>query len=483
MSESDPATNSTVDTGADTEDKEELLEAMLKVKIPAQVKENSKDSSVKEAVGSSSDGNDAGRSAKIDGGEDTATKDVEAGSKTTEEADDDEWPTEEMRYDLSEYPIGKGAFAKVYIARCQKDSKRGEDLAIKVMNLERGTLNLDHLRQEVTTMKLCKHPNVLPLYSCFVVKSNLWLVMPFMNMGSCLEIMRQLKGKGGNPELNEEWISAILRGAVEGLAYLHKSGWIHRDIKSGNILLDNEANVMLADFGVTGIMDPDVTREDKIRKTFVGTPCWMAPEVMKQSTGYTEKADIWSLGITTLELAKSIAPYAKEKTMRVLLRTLQEDPPSIETYEKYGCGGKKSKDFTSGFHKFYKRLLVKDPSKRPTAEEILKDRFLSRCKDPKGVLMKELIAKLDVLEAKKDDDDSGRVASSGHVVQVSIDPSGATGDSMTLDQDLLNSWRDPDKEEGDQQFTLAKTNSTASTGKATTTNFKDKFMNDASDDE
>ena len=163
--------------------------------------------------------------------------------------------------------------------------------------------------------------------------------MPFMNMGSCLEVMKQLKLKGVM-ELKEEWISAILSGAVEGMAYLHKSGWIHRDIKSGNILIDNEANVVLADFGVAAITkkagtDGSEDSSKEFRNTFAGTPCWMAPEVMKQAKGYSEKADIWSLGITTLELAKGYAPYAKERTMKVLLRTLQEDPPSLETYVLY----------------------------------------------------------------------------------------------------------------------------------------------------
>ena len=87
------------------------------------------------------------------------------------------------------------------------------------MDLEKVTVNLDHLRQEVSTMKLCKHENVLTLYNCFTVKSSLWLIMPFMNMGSCLEVMKQLKLKGVM-ELKEEWISAILSGAVEGMAYL-----------------------------------------------------------------------------------------------------------------------------------------------------------------------------------------------------------------------------------------------------------------------
>ena len=409
-----------------------------------------------------------------------STKKVESGET------DDGWPTEEDKYVLNKVPIGKGAFAKVYIGRRKlgKDVS-SEEVAIKVMNLEKGTLNLEHLRQEVSTMKLCKHENVLPLYCCFVVSSNLWLVMPFMNLGSCLEIMRQLKASGKSGELEEEWISAILDGAVRGLAYLHESGWIHRDIKSGNILLDSEANVRLADFGVAGIMNTDHrSEEDKYRTTFVGTPCWMAPEVMKQAKGYTEKADMWSLGITALELAKSVAPYAEEKTMRVLLRTLQEEPPSIDTYDKQGIGGRKSNDFTKQFHNFYKRLLIKEPGKRPSAAEILKDRFLSKCKDPREVLKSNLIPKLSKITSKDATDSSSRPSSARHVPQVSMDVGGAKGSNITLDPELMSGWVDPDKPGLDKQFTIAKSsNSSTSTATVATSDAYARDFEASDDDE
>jgi serine/threonine-protein kinase OSR1/STK39 len=242
---------------------------------------------------------------------------------------EDDWPTSPEEYQLVK-KIGHGAFAKVYVAKCLT---KNVDCAIKVMDLEKVTSNLDHLRQEVMTMKLCRHKNVLPLYTSFNVKRELWLVMPYMDKGSMHEAMRQLKKAGKCAELNEEWIAAVLKEVCQGLVYLHKSGWVHRDIKAGNILINSAGEVMLSDFGVAGIlMNPDPLNQDNNRNTFVGTPCWMAPEVMKQSSGYTEKADIWSLGITALELAKSYAPYAKERTMKVLLRTLQEPPPTLKTY-------------------------------------------------------------------------------------------------------------------------------------------------------
>jgi serine/threonine-protein kinase OSR1/STK39 len=283
-----------------------------------------------------------------------------------------EWPTNESGYTLKNV-IGSGAFATVYKADCPS---MGTQVAIKVIDLEAGGTSLDDIRAEVATMRLCNHPNVLPCYATFAVKSTLWVVTPLMGKGSCLHIMRELKRTHQTEEgegLKEEWIWTIINEVVKGLEYLHKAGWIHRDIKAGNILIDDEGRVMIADFGVAGLLQGNsMARGGEVCKTFVGTPCWMAPEVMEQAKGYTEKADIWSLGITALELAKGYAPYAREKPVRVLLRTIKEDPPSLKTYPE-------KNDFSRGFRNLVAALLLKKANQRPSTTKIL-ERFKSNFK-------------------------------------------------------------------------------------------------------
>lgn len=181
-------------------------------------------------------------------------------------------------------------------------------------------------------MRSIEDENVLRCYGSFVHKHKLWLITQLMDKGSCLRVMNVAKKLGFGEGMNEDWLAYILKEALQGLNYIHEHGLIHRDIKSGNILLDSEGNVRLADFGVSGWTVSRGQRQETV-KTFVGTPCYMAPEVMEQSEGYDNMADIWSLGITALELAKGYAPYAHFPPMRVLVLTIEEDPPSLKNYE------------------------------------------------------------------------------------------------------------------------------------------------------
>jgi serine/threonine protein kinase len=194
--------------------------------------------------------------------------------------------------------------------------------------------------------------------------------------------------KTGFPDgLDEISIATILRQALEGLCYLHKNGHIHRDVKAGNLLMDQQGNVLLGDFGVSS----SLSENGDVRKTFVGTPCWMAPEVMEQA-GYNYKADIWSFGITAIELATGHAPFAKYPPMKVLMMTLSNAPPTLDREQ---CKHKYSKAFKD----MIDCCLQKDPTKRPSAEKLMLHPFFKLAKR-KDYLVKYVLPSVPPLDQR-----------------------------------------------------------------------------------
>jgi serine/threonine-protein kinase 24/25/MST4 len=271
--------------------------------------------------------------------------------------------------------IGGGSFGKVYKG---VDKRTGQSVAIKVIDVENADDEVDDIIQEISILGGLNSPYVTKYYGSFLKGSDLWIVMEFCSGGSCQDLLQP----GLIPE---DYICIIVRELLMGLEYLHNDGKLHRDIKAANILLGANGQVKLADFGVSGQLTATMTKKN----TFVGTPFWMAPEVIKQS-GYDHKADIWSLGITALELALGEPPYSDIHPMKVLFLIPKNPPPVLE--------GNFSKDFKDFVHK----CLRKEPRERPSARELLKHPWVRKAK--RTAYLTELIERHERWQASHGDE-------------------------------------------------------------------------------
>lgn len=294
------------------------------------------------------------------------------------------YPTTPSAYTLRAL-LGSGSTCKVYRASVDLPNAPNTAVAVKIMDLSQND-DWDLVFKEVTLMRSMKHENLVNIITSFTEGEQLWVIMSLLQAGSVRSIMQTLAPNGF---LNESIISCILAGALNGLAYMHTHSYIHRDVKAGNILLSATGVPKLADFGVAATTSTYNNSSGRKAHTFTGTPCWMAPEVIAQDNeGYGSAADIWSLGITALELAFGFPPYAKLLPLKAMMATMDSDPPTPESYsDPIRC-----KDISKDFRRFITRALQKDPTRRPSALELLNDPFIRKA--PKPEYLVEHLVKL-----------------------------------------------------------------------------------------
>ncbi|MBW0548967.1 hypothetical protein O181_088682 [Austropuccinia psidii MF-1] len=262
------------------------------------------------------------------------------------------------RYKLLE-KLGHGNFGIVFKAL---DQVTGEIVAIKEIDLENNDDDIMEIQQEISHLADCDCQYIVKYYGSFVRGYKLWIIMEFLSGGSCLDLLKP----GPFPEIA---IQTVMHELLLGLNYVHTQKKIHRDIKSANILVSSTGKVKLADFGVATQLS---THKSK-RHTFVGTPFWMAPEVIKQSS-YNEKADIWSLGITAIELAKGKPPLSEYHPLRVLFLIPKAKSPTLED----NLPSDRLALYSDEFKNFINLCLLKDVHKRPTAIQLLNHPFIRK---------------------------------------------------------------------------------------------------------
>ncbi|XP_055704957.1 mitogen-activated protein kinase kinase kinase kinase 3 isoform X2 [Phlebotomus papatasi] len=252
--------------------------------------------------------------------------------------------------------IGSGTYGDVYKA---KRLQSNDLAAIKVIKLEPGD-DIQIIQQEIIMMRDCRHPNIIAYYGSYLRRDKLWICMEYCGGGSLQDIY-QVTGP-----LTEQQIAYMCRETLKGLAYLHSRGKMHRDIKGANILLTESGDVKLADFGVSAQITATINK----RRSFIGTPYWMAPEVaaVERKGGYNQLCDIWACGITAIELAELQPPMFDLHPMRALFLMSKSGfkPPTLKEKEKW----------SPTFHSFIKTALTKNPKKRPTAERLLQHQFV-----------------------------------------------------------------------------------------------------------
>ncbi|KGQ95629.1 sporulation-specific protein 1 [Candida albicans P94015] len=272
--------------------------------------------------------------------------------------------------------IGRGNFGDVYRAQQVSTNRL---VAIKVVNLDESPDDIKQIIKEIHFLSRLRNPYIIRYIESFSQEYNMYIVMEYCGGGSCSDLLKYHK------KLPEEIVGYIIHRVLLGLQYLHQEHKVHRDIKSANILLTELGQVKLGDFGVS----TEITMTKMKKNTFVGTPFWMAPEVITRAkliegnvkncansngnynggnTGYNEKADIWSTGITTIELVTGSPPLSQYDPLKILFDIPKKRPPSLSGI-----------DFSDNIKSFVKHCLIKEPDKRSSATALLRHKFFKAC--------------------------------------------------------------------------------------------------------
>ncbi|KAH9520111.1 hypothetical protein Btru_060013 [Bulinus truncatus] len=325
--------------------------------------------------------------------------------------------------------IGEGAFGAVYKARKKDTNLLAALKQVEIKNEE----DLEDFSVEINILAECSHKNIVGLHEAFFFENKLWMFIEFCGAGALDSIMVDLE-----KPLSEPMIRYVAHEMCVALAFLHERRVIHRDIKAGNVLLTQEGDVKLADFGVSAKNTKTAQRRD----TFIGTPYWMAPEVILCETlkdvPYDYKADIWSLGITMIEFAQIEPPNKEMHPMRVLIKIQKADPPNFDKPSKW------SKDFRD----FVSKCLVKNVDQRATALELLEHPFIKGYSDKKVIMDLICEATAEVVEIVED------LTEEEDILAIKRNMS---ADSQSIDLDSISlASDDKDKEHNEDKGNLLK---------------------------
>jgi len=252
--------------------------------------------------------------------------------------------------------LGEGSTGKVHLC---VDRETGRQVAIKKMNLKKQQRR-ELLLNEVATMKYYEHPNIVKMYNSYLVGDELWLVLEYLEGGPLTEIVTKIT-------MNEQQIATVCLQCLQALAFLHAEGIIHRDIKSDSILLASDGSVKLSDFGFCAQVSDDVPK----RKSLVGTPYWLSPEIISRQL-YGPETDIWSMGIMVMEMIDGEPPFYNEPPIQAMKLIRDKPPPKLHNQS----------GISKCLENFLSRMIVKDPNQRATARELLQHPFLEQALPP-----------------------------------------------------------------------------------------------------